>query len=50
MQCQLASIVISKLCEYHICPYTVVFKDISQPYSKEIHDIVYIFVIEILGF
>lgn len=26
------------------------FKDISQPYFKEIHDIVYIFVIEIVAF
>lgn len=26
------------------------FKDISQPYFKEIHDIVYIFVIEKCGF
>lgn len=50
MQCQLAFLVISERCEYHDCCLIVnaqwYFKGISQPYFKEIHDTVYIFVIK----
>lgn len=43
---RLAFSVIRELCEYHNCQCTVV----SQPYFKEIHDIVYIFVFENVAF